>query len=118
MGETVGIVGLGAIAKLHVQALEQIEGVEVIGGTDVDPGRTLSYMGQQLPVYTNIDDLLDRSLSAVIVATPTPTYCDIYGKLASRDNQPRRVVIAGIQIHGWWHRREGLRGPGPDEWGD
>jgi predicted dehydrogenase len=42
MDETVGIVGLGAIAKLHVQALEQIEGVEVIGGTDIDPGRTLS----------------------------------------------------------------------------
>lgn len=93
MGETVGIVGLGVIAKLHVQALEQIEGVEVIGGTDVDPGRTLSYMGQQLPVYANIDDLLDRSPSAVIVATPTPTHYDIYRKLASHDNRPRRVVI-------------------------
>ena len=93
MGETVGIVGLGVIAKLHVQALKQIEGVEVIGGTDVDPGRTLSYMGQQLPVYTNIDGLLDRSPSAVIVATPTPTHYDIYRKLASHDNRPRRVVI-------------------------
>jgi len=93
MGETIGIVGLGMIAKLHVQALEQIEGVEVIGGTDVDSGRTLSYLGQQLPVYTNIDDLLDRSPSAVIVATPTPTHYDIYRKLAAHDKQPRRVVI-------------------------
>jgi hypothetical protein len=93
MGETVGIIGLGMIAKLHVQALEQIRGVEVIGGTDIDTGRTLSYMGQPLPVYINIDDLLDRSPSAVIVATPTPTHYDIYRKLVSRDRRPRRVLI-------------------------
>jgi hypothetical protein len=93
MGETVGIVGLGMIATLHVQALEQIEGIEVIGGTDVDAGRTLSYRGQRLPVCTNIDDLLDRSPSVIIVATPTPTHYEIYRKLASHDNRPRRVMI-------------------------
>ncbi len=93
MGETIGIVGLGMIAKLHVQALEQIEGVEVIGGTDVEAGRTLSYKGRQLPVYTNIDDLLDRAPSTVIVATPTPTHHDIYRKLAAHRKRPPRVMI-------------------------
>jgi hypothetical protein len=93
MDETVGIIGLGMIAKLHVQALEQIGGVEVIGGTDIDTSRTLSYMGRQLPVYTNIDDLLDRSPSVVIVATPTPTHYDIYRKLVAHDKRPSRVLI-------------------------
>ena len=93
MGETVGIVGLGTIAKLHVQALEQIEGVNVIGGCDVGAGRTLRYMGQQLPVYNNIDDLLDRSPTAVIVATPTPTHHGIYKRLAAHSKRPRRVII-------------------------
>ena len=93
MGETIGIVGLGMIAKLHVQALEQIEDVEVIGGTDVQAGRTLSYMGKHLPVYANIDDLLDRSPSTVIVATPTPTHYDIYRKLATHGKRPSKVII-------------------------
>ena len=93
MGETVGIVGLGMIAKLHVQALEQIDDVEVIGGTDVQAGRTLSYMGQQLPVDTSIDDLLGRSPSAVIIATPTPTHHEIYRRLAAHDKRPRLVII-------------------------
>lgn len=93
MDETVGIIGLGMIAKLHVQALEQIRGVEVIGGTDIDTSRTLSYMGRRLPVYTTIDDLLDRSPSVVIVATPTPTHYDIYKKLVTHAKRPSRVLI-------------------------
>lgn len=93
MGETVGIVGIGMIAKLQVQALEHIGGVELIGGADVNAGRTLSYMGQHLPVYSNIDDLLDRSPSAVIVATPTPAHYDIFRKVAAHDKRPRRLII-------------------------
>ena len=93
MGETIGIVGLGMIAKLHVQALEQIKGVEVIGGTDAVAGRTLSYLGEHLPVYATIGDLLDRSPSTVIVATPTPTHYDIYRKIAAHDKRPPKVII-------------------------
>lgn len=93
MGETVGIVGLGMIASVHVQALEQIEEVELIGGADVGTGRTLIYKGRQLPVYTEIEELLDRSPSTVIVATPTPTHYEIYRRLADHGKPPRRVVI-------------------------
>ena len=93
MGQTIGIVGLGMIGHLHVQALEQIEGVDVIGGADTGTGRTLSYRGRQLPVYHRLDDLLDRSPSAVIVATPTPTHAGIYRRLAAHEKRPRLVLM-------------------------
>lgn len=93
MGQTVGIVGLGMIGHLHVQALEQIEGVDVIAGADTGTGRTLRYRGRQLPVYHSIDDLLDNSPSAVIVATPTPAHAGIYRRLAAHEKRPRLVLM-------------------------
>ena len=93
MDQTIGIVGLGMIGHLHVQALEQIEGVDVIGGADTAPGRALSYRGRQRPVYQRLGDLLDRSPSAVIVATPTPAHAGIYRTLAAHGHRPRLVLM-------------------------
>ena len=93
MDQTIGIVGLGMIGHLHVQALEQIEGVDVIGGADTAPGRTLSYRGRQRPVYHRLGDLLDRSPSAVIVATPTPAHAGIYQTVAAHGHRPRLVLM-------------------------
>ena len=93
MGQTVGIVGLGMIGHLHARALERIEGVDVIGAADTGTGRTLSYRGRQLPVYRSIDELLDSSPLAVIVATPTPTHAGIYRRLAAHGKRPRLVLM-------------------------
>jgi Oxidoreductase family, NAD-binding Rossmann fold len=113
MGQTVGIVGFGMIGHLHVQALKQIEGVRVIGGTDTGPGRTLSYRGRQRPVYRHLGDLLDRSPSAVIVATPTPTHAGICRALAAHGHRPR-LVLMEKPLGSSLAEVDGILSPGPD----
>ncbi|MGH9962261.1 MAG: Gfo/Idh/MocA family protein, partial [Pyrinomonadaceae bacterium] len=93
MPETVSIAGLGKIARFHVQALEETEGVEVISGADVDPSITIDYNGQLLPVYDSIERLLDDHPETIIVATPTRTHYETCQRIISSNWRPRRLVI-------------------------
>lgn len=93
MTETVAIVGLGRIARYHVQALEEMEGVELIGGADVSPSKRIEYNGRMLPVYDSIERLLDDQPATVIVATPTRNHYETCRRIISSVWRPRRLVI-------------------------
>jgi D-galactose 1-dehydrogenase len=93
MSETIGIIGLGTISNYHVRALEQIDRIDVIAGVDTDPDRTLIVKGDAKPVYDSIEQLLDKSPSIVIVATPTPTHYEVAKRILSYPQPPARIII-------------------------
>lgn len=69
----VGIVGVGAIAQLaHLPALAKLRGVEVVALCDND-GPKAAALAERFTVpdvFTDIEDLLETDMDAVIIATP------------------------------------------------
>jgi len=88
----IGIVGLGRIAASHLAALETLESAEVVAGVDIEPGRALTFRGQDRPVYGRHDDLLALAVDAVVVATPTPTHAEIAARLLDHDS-PAAILV-------------------------
>jgi hypothetical protein len=93
MTDTVGIVGLGMIARFHTEALEQLPNVDVVGGVDVDSDRTLTYRGEYRPVYGSVDELADLSPSTIIIATPTPTHYEICARILAQNDPPGLLIV-------------------------
>ncbi len=84
----VAVVGCGAISKLHhIPNLKTIPSAELVALCDENP-KTLEEVGNRFGVnklYTSHEDLLDREqVDAVVVATPTPTHCQVVTYAASR----------------------------------
>ncbi len=75
----VGIVGAGHISEFHLQALQRLEGVEIIGVTDLDAKLAQSRAKQygDLHVFDSLDSLLAATPDAVHVLTPPSTHADI-----------------------------------------
>ena len=76
----VAIVGLGAISQTYVQALEELDNYEVIGGVDI-AGRARSFRGRAIPLFDSVKDLSSCSPDEVIVATPSPTHANVLNEL-------------------------------------
>lgn len=76
--EDVLIVGLGAAGQTHVRVLEDRPGVRVVGGVDPSPGSSLSFRGEEGPVYSNLEEAGGNCLpTAVVVAVPTPQHVSV-----------------------------------------
>jgi predicted dehydrogenase len=72
------LVGLGTISSVHVRALEQFAGVDVIAGVDLEPDRVLRFRGARRPVYADLATAVERHrFDAVIVSTPTPVHAGV-----------------------------------------
>jgi hypothetical protein len=93
MNETIGIVGLGAIAGHHAHALEKTPGVDIIGGVDSNANRHLSIRDEAKPVYSTVNEILERSPSTLIVATPTLTHYKVCRQILEDKSPPPRIVV-------------------------
>jgi predicted dehydrogenase len=67
-----GIIGLGWIARVHVPALDEAEGVELVAACDLDAGRAEAIAGPRgARAYSSWEAMLDcEELDAVWVCTP------------------------------------------------
>jgi predicted dehydrogenase len=76
----VAVVGLGnAGTSLHLPALAGMDGVRVVGGSDLDGGRRAQAASTwQIPVFSTPAELLDRARpDVVIVGTPPSTHAEL-----------------------------------------
>jgi UDP-N-acetylglucosamine 3-dehydrogenase len=76
----IGVVGLGAMGRLHLRVLRAREDVEVVALVDPRDDVTLAASG--LPLHNTLDPLLHAGLDACVVATPTDDHGDIAIRLA------------------------------------
>jgi Oxidoreductase family, NAD-binding Rossmann fold len=93
LAERIGIVGLGRISKYHLEALEAIGDGEVVGGVDVDPGRSLIYRQAARPVLRSVEQLAALNPTTVIVATPTASHFETCRDVLSTSRPPRRLFV-------------------------
>ena len=93
MGERVAVVGIGRVSRFHVEALEMIDGVEVVGGFDVDPEKRLTLRGRKYPAFASLERLLSVDPTTVIVATPTASHSDTCSALLAGGAPPARLLV-------------------------
>ncbi|HEX2896148.1 MAG TPA: Gfo/Idh/MocA family oxidoreductase [Marmoricola sp.] len=82
MGDrSVLLVGLGTIARTHVDVLSALDGFALVGGVDPRPA-----LADVAPVFGDLDAAFDAGLrpDLVVVATPTPTHVAIVADLLER----------------------------------
>jgi predicted dehydrogenase len=73
----VAVIGLGgATSMFHVPALRRLSGAELVGGSDLSPGRRAEWERETgAASYASSDELLERTRpELVIVATPPETH--------------------------------------------
>lgn len=70
----VGVVGLGSMGRNHVRVLDSMPGVELAGIYDVQDAM---HLAQRDLFCRSFDDLLDRELDYLTIATPTNTHVDL-----------------------------------------
>ena len=89
------IVGLGEVAMTHLEALSCL-GQTVILGVDIDPSKELVFEGQQLPMYTRLEDAAQKhpEPDIIIVSVPTPNHYKVCEQVfSSFDRRPVRVLV-------------------------
>jgi predicted dehydrogenase len=87
------LVGLGTISSVHVRALEQFAGVDVIAGVDVEPDRVLRFRGARRPVYADLATAVERHrCDIVIVSTPTPAHTGVCATALALETGARLLV--------------------------
>ena len=67
----IGVVGFGAIGRHHARVLRAMDGVDLVGVVDADPGSRAQADEAGFPVLETIDELLALRIDAAIVAVPT-----------------------------------------------
>jgi predicted dehydrogenase len=105
------MVGLGTIARTHLEVLAADAGFEVVGGVDPRSG----VRADGLPLFDDLDDAFAAGTEpdVVVVATPTPTHVGIVSDLLARcdatilSEKPLATTAAEIreleQAHGRDH---------------
>jgi predicted dehydrogenase len=87
------IVGLGAIARTHVRALEAMTGVALVAGVDVRSGAALTFRDRVLPVHRTVSELCrHHRLDAAVVATPTGAHAEVCRELLAAGTVRRLLV--------------------------
>src|SRR5262245_5229961 len=73
---TVVLVGEGAIARRHMQALRRIDGVEVLGAAAGSAEATAAFPAEFAVARHGVDlaDQLGAGVDAAILASPTPLH--------------------------------------------
>jgi len=75
----VALIGCGRISQVHVDAIEQTEGIQLAAVCDVDEAKTKSYSDKfHVPSYTQIDPVIQNDhIDLVVIATPNGTHYSI-----------------------------------------
>lgn len=73
----IGVVGAGHLGRYHIECLQRIEGFQLVGFLDTDPGRRDEIARKyDLPAFRDLDSLLG-SADAVCIVTPTSTHYEL-----------------------------------------
>lgn len=74
----VGLVGAGSIAPHHVAALRRLATVDLVGVTDVDPGRART-LAERVGTrsYTSLSALREAGADVIHVLTPPDSHADV-----------------------------------------
>lgn len=87
----IGIVGCGNIASRYAGRIGAVDGLELVGATDVDPGaaeRLVAQFGGR--AYANLDELLaDDAVELVVNLTAPQAHADV----------SRQALAAGKHVH-------------------
>lgn len=95
----VAVVGLGAIARIQLEALTNLSAVDVTAGVDIRAGATLTFRGRPRPVYTSVDELLAaHEMDDIIVATPTSSHAEVCQRIAALDTRARILCEKPLAI--------------------
>jgi UDP-N-acetylglucosamine 3-dehydrogenase len=78
-GLRAGLIGLGAMGRNHARVLTALEGVDLVGALDPAPGAVAPY---DVPVMTDLEDLLALRLDYAVIACPTALHEEIGLRLA------------------------------------
>lgn len=73
----VGVVGIGHLGKEHARIYKNLEEVELIGVSDLDPAREAIAKKLDVPFYKDFKELIKNKVDAVSIATPTTTHYNI-----------------------------------------
>lgn len=99
-----GIIGCGAIAANHVEALRSQPGVEVVACVDVDPERAAAFAAQHgiAHVAASADELFAHGVDVVSVCTPHPTHEQLVGAAAAAGahvlcEKPLAITVASAE---------------------
>jgi len=76
----VAVIGAGSMGKNHVRVLSNLEGVELIAICDKNTNNVLN--PNNVPVFDNIQNIIDLKPDYCIIATPTEYHEDIAIELA------------------------------------
>jgi len=71
----IAIIGLGMMGKNHARVASSINGVELVGV--VDPMGDQFNAAQGIPIYKDLDSLLENDLDMAVVATPTSDHLEV-----------------------------------------
>ena len=73
----IGVIGAGYLGEFHIQQLQTLSNIEIIGFSDCDSERA-AYISSQynIKLYNQISDLIEPC-NGIIVATPTSTHYQI-----------------------------------------
>lgn len=84
----VGLVGFGAVARVHLEAYQSLNGIEVVAVADTDPEKLADAAREhQLAGFSTIDEMLDAAaLDIACVLTPP----------ASHEESVRRCAAAKV----------------------
>lgn len=74
------LIGLGMMGRNHARAMREIEGTELVAVAD-PTGDPYNAAGD-LPLYENVDQLIEHGVDAVVCAVPTRFHHDVASKLA------------------------------------
>jgi len=74
------VVGTGHLGQHHVRILASMDGIDMIGAWDTDPGRLAEVTARhRAPVLGSLEEVAAADL--VVVATPTVTHREVAGRL-------------------------------------
>ena len=73
----IGVIGVGYLGEFHVQQLQKIPNISLIGLSDINSVRGISISTKyNIQYYKNADDLI-KECDGVIIATPTNSHYEI-----------------------------------------
>lgn len=74
----IAVVGAGRISKNHFEAIDQIDGLDLVGVCDADPERAAKAAAQwDIPVFPSYEKLLKESKADVVtIATPSGLHAE------------------------------------------
>jgi predicted dehydrogenase len=77
------LVGLGTIARTHIEALKTISGAQIVCGVDIASRPRVIFKGRSVPVYQNIREARQHhDADIAVIATPTPSHLAVCREVA------------------------------------